>query len=316
MNSNDQFEATSFQQTQHEFSENVHTISAESSVSDARKYLRVDLEKGELSFTFDKRLASSLKAIHTFVMLHSDKLTCDVLDHFLNVGLHHFIKHKSGFFSPLFNKIKSCNSFIVNRGKTDKKLIKEIYEEIQMKFNDELEQQMECNRLKDKINCILSLKNALEENVNNKKSPLSPEMITKNIKRITERLLAYRKAICSEESQQQIATILKAIQPHPEDSLILRECKKQFKEDNKKALRIMKNQNLRFDPMVEIKFIFDEENESQTMKLPIILSDRVMSRSDGNDLGGYYLRGPSDLSIHQFAVDHFEVESKLKQRIL
>lgn len=308
MNGNDQFDDFSSQSHEFQNPEEIISSNIKSKNYSARRYIRVDTEHGNLSFTSDKTTASSLKQIHQFVLSNFMTLNKEELDFFLEGGLNHLVKKKSGVFGLLYNKINTAKHFILNSGKTNSRLINEIQEKaIYQSFENQFNQNLENNSLKEKLDAMISLQRELKKYQSQMISSLPPsskKKISREIERIKDLLTIYQRDIQQKENRQQIKIILKKIKPAQDDNLFIREIKNQFLNEKKEYIEIMQSIHMQFNPMAEVKLVFEEPVESHVLQIETNFSDRFTKRSEVID--GYYLRDPSDLSVLKSVEAYFK----------
>lgn len=281
--------------------------------AETTKYMVVDPTGENLGLTRDKHLASSIRQVHHFVMTHFSQLSAEEIDLLSSNHLEHVFKAKKGLLGTLSNvkknlskKVGSAIEFILNLGKTEKTLIKEIQTKLMNEHKicenmvNDFSRELERNGLKEKLEMILVFKIQLEskeKELNKLIDYLSDEQaesLAREVEGIKKELLKHQDVIKPQKMRKQIRSFLKQINVSEDDSCMIQEAKKRFLEEHQVLIQIMQP-HIQFHPSSEVRlFSVEQKQSSKRLKINTNFSDRSMKGCQD-----YYLRAPEDSSVEK-----------------
>lgn len=278
-----------------------------------KKYIVVDVKKGELNLIDDDKQASSPKKIHEFVMANFTTLTHEQADILLKAKLKHTITPNSNWLDRLVDKIDSAISFIFNKGKTDKQLLKEIHAKVTpfQRVDGLFKQQVKLNGLEKELNKVLLLQQQLK-GLNNELAALiqkktSNESIDPSLEKaiatlegkidaVSDELAKQRHMLRGRTFSKQIGSLQNAVKILKDDPPAVQAAKQQVLKANKRF----------FKAMAAIKF-----NETAPITVPFAHSEQTMRLSIPTTFKDSDTGDAEDLSVSkQVQVDLGEVRGK------
>lgn len=297
--------------------------SGETEVASIKRYMVVDPTGEIIGLTRDQHLASSLKHLHQFVMSHFSQLTAEEIellssDHLeqtfrANKGQKGGSKTKKGVLGKLSSthkslskKLNSVIAFIVNLGRTDKALIKEIQAKVMSEHKicenmaKDFSRELERNGLKENLESILVVKNKLEDAESNFSQLIDflsqdqAERLAREVEEIKNELLKKEKMIRPQKMRKQMKCFLKQINISEDDPCLIQETKKRVMQEHQVFIDIMRSSfHIRFNPKSEVSLFFsDHQHSSKRLEIGTNFSDRSIKA-----VAGYYIRSPDDASV-------------------
>lgn len=305
--------------------------SEQTEVACIKKYMVVD-PKGEiLGLTRDKHLASSVKQVHQFVMTHFAQLTAEEIDLLSSNNLEQTFKANKGLLGTvskakkgllgslskakknLSKKINTAIEFVVNLGKTEKTLIKEIQTKVMNEHKicenmvNDFNRELERDGLKEKLETILIFKNKLEnaESQFNKYIDFlceeQAEGVAREVDEIKKELLIQQEMIRPKKVRKHIKCLLKQINISENDSCMVQEAKKRFLREHEVFIKIMELPHIQFNSTSEVKLFFTESRQSsKRLKIDTNFSDRAMEGVN------CHFRAPEDSSVEKAVQPYIE----------
>lgn len=246
---------------------------ADPSPANRKKFIAI--QQGHFTYTCHKSLRSSLKQIHDFFMIHSNQCTPDERD--LVISYAHNLDREQHAHGMIFRKIQSIDSYLLNLGKTDETLIKEIEHQNLVNEWNELIQDQE---LRNQIEAVIRLKTEKkrkEDTREHPKHPLKPTLrreLSNEIEKLDHDLKELQQFFRTKKCRRKINAFLKKIKGLDDDPPLLKQAKKQFFLEYKEGIDVLKFSQVQFPLQFSLKVVMDGSDKSAVWDEYTSFSDR------------------------------------------
>ncbi len=262
-----------------------------------RSYLVIDIDQNKMRLTKKSSEASTPKRVHEFVMKNMDHLDQNQIDQLKTIDLkYNKIENlaNSGFLKITIKKILAFSaciwSFILNGGKTDSTLIKEI------RITAHL-QELKQNQTYQKF--FIEFNDSLKNPDNN---------FSELIKQVRINLLSKNGYIFLKEMRQ----FLNSIEINSKDSEELRAAKENFSPYANPVKLVLNQIQISFNENVQLKIV-DADEVVSTVLLPTTFTERVYSKAEVKQKKGeVFERHPDEKRVKQQIVDIYGEQNQLR----